>query len=92
MVPNPFVGDESWDLRKTIVKEKYHPKTTIPMAIPGKQPLGAKTMAGQFRWPQVFLALLSRVLGKRHVRARILSCKWDMATCFSGVGCAENAT
>lgn len=74
------------------MKEKFLPKVTIPTPLPGICPTGARTMAGLFKWPEVFLALLSHAYGAGRVTKRIQSWGWDVATSFSGVGCPENAS
>ena len=77
-------------LRKHVLKNKFYPKTTIPIPVPGKCPSGPSTMAGLFKWPDVFLALLSHHFGERYVKKRLNAWNWDVATSFSGVGCPEN--
>ena len=86
LYPIPIV----FQLRKTIRKEKFIPKVSIPTPVPRVCPAGARTMAGLFKWPEVFLTMLVYKFGAGLVRDRVNAWNWDVSTAFSGVGCPEN--
>lgn len=66
------------------------PKSTIPLPRPEECPTGPTSMAGLFKWPQVFLVLLCHHFGPGFIQKRLKLWDWDVATSFSGVGCAEH--
>lgn len=77
-------------MKKTITKRCCFPKTNVPAAT-DDHPANFKTLSRTFTWASVFLKRVAHKYGDNFVCNKLRSWKWQLSTCFSGVGCAELA-
>ena len=87
-LPTGFVNWELlWHLRKTIAKTRRFPKCTI--AFPDAScARGPKSLSRAYGWPQEFIKALAKKYGAAFVEQRLQAWRWDLTTCFAGIGCA----
>ena len=72
----------------TVKMHRYWPKTTIARpSDPTRQ--GPATVEESFGWAKTFLKDVQRVMPSGLLADRLRKWKWNLETCFSGVGCAE---
>lgn len=68
---------------------KFYPKTTVPIS--SHPEAGARSVSDGFRWAERFLQRLFKKFGANEVLHAMFRWKWDVTTCFSGIGCPETA-
>lgn len=67
---------------------KFYPKTNVPMAT-AEHPKNFKSVKSTFKWATIFLQNAAKRYGARFVCDSLKSWRWQLSTCFTGVGCAE---
>ena len=68
----------------------YYPKTTIPMAR-DVDPVRFRSIADTYKWASLFLERVATCFGQDWLTQRLARWSWNLSTCFTGVGCAEQA-
>jgi len=69
-------------------RRKYFPKTNVPKGI-DTHPVSFPSIQSTFKWAFVFLKRAAEAYGNQFMFEKLAAWKWDLSTCFSGVGCAE---
>ena len=71
-----------------LISRKCYPKTKIekPNAT---HPKGPRSISTAFKWADAFLTRLCVQFGRDVVERKLRRWRWDMTTCFSGIGCPE---
>lgn len=73
-----------------LVLRRFYPKTSVAAA-PDGSPVHFHTISDMYKWADLFLDRLAVCFGVDMVAGRLATWKWNLSTCFSGVGCAESA-
>ena len=76
------------DLVAMSTLRRRYPKTNIPAASPD-HPTNFTRFLQTFAWASTFLRRCSEQFGDEFVCHKLRKWKWQMSTCFSGIGCAE---
>ena len=52
-------------------------------------PVSFPSIQSTYKWASVFLKRAAEAYGNEFMFEKLAAWKWDLSTCFSGVGCAE---
>ena len=78
-----FLCPITWSLSRSCWPKTKQLKAT------DKHPLGPKTIKASFRWAPNFVGRVMKEFGPDQVLPKFKDWRWDVSTCFSGIGCAE---
>lgn len=84
-----FIFKTSGHLVFNCFDRKRYPKTNVFISTGTGR--GARSVMDGFRWADHFLKRLYRRYGQHDVLRSMTDWKWDVTTCFSGIGCPEQA-